>query len=536
MNDENISKVYLLSVPLENDYKNTLYFTNKSNQENYFQSKVIDSYTNFTYQRKDNLIYIPDHIDNIYNCNYVMYQNSKYSNKWFYAFIKEMKYENNECTIIEIETDVIQSWLFDYIIKPSFVEREHVSDDAIGLHTVPEGVETGELITNEDFELDVFGECVPCMAVTELPGDTNPFGEEEYFTQYTGLFQGCFFITGNENSILGAWGSINDIIKYYDNKGKADAIQSIFMVPTILTQGSRTFTIVDSGSSAVTYGVIPKSSEAFGVSFMPRTKPTTINGYTPRNKKLLTYPYCYLNLDNNAGSCTQYKYEDFNQSEYTFSVEMCLVPGISAKIFPNSYQGIVNNYLQSSSVGKLPICSWSSDVYTNWLTQNGVNIALSVGSSLLTTVGGLAMAGTGAGALMGGSTAVSGAMGIAQTLGQVHQQSLAPRQLEGNINCGDVNYGADLYNPRLYDMSIKKEYAEIIDGYFDMFGYKVNKIKIPNKAHRSRYWYTKTIDINIDGSIPQNDMQKIKNAYNNGITFWRNASEMSNYELSNDIV
>ena len=149
MGDENISKVYLLSVPLENDYKNTLYFTSKSNQENYFQSKVIDSYTNFTYQRKDNIIYIPDHIDHIYNCNYVMYQNSKYSNKWFYAFIKEMKYENNECTIIEIETDVMQTWMFDYEIKPSFVEREHVSDDAIGLHTVPEGLETGEFIVNK---------------------------------------------------------------------------------------------------------------------------------------------------------------------------------------------------------------------------------------------------------------------------------------------------------------------------------------------------------------------------------------------------
>ena len=31
-------------------------------------------------------------------------------------------------------------------------------------------------------------------------------------------------------------------------------------------------------------------------------------------------------------------------------------------------------------------------------------------------------------------------------------------------------------------------------------------------------------------------IQKIKNAYNNGITFWRNASEIQNYSLSNGIV
>ena len=69
-----------------------------------------------------------------------------------------------------------------------------------------------------------------------------------------------------------------------------------------------------------------------------------------------------------------------------------------------------------------------------------------------------------------------------------------------------------------------------------MFGYKVNIVKTPAKAHRSRYWYTKTIDVNIDGAIPSKDMQVIKDCYNRGITFWRNASEIQNYSLINTIV
>ena len=89
MATKNISKVYLLSVPLENDYKNTLYFTSKENQHSYFASKVVKSYEDFSYQRKDQKIRIPEAYDTIYNCNYVMYQNTAYSNKWFYAFIKE---------------------------------------------------------------------------------------------------------------------------------------------------------------------------------------------------------------------------------------------------------------------------------------------------------------------------------------------------------------------------------------------------------------------------------------------------------------
>jgi hypothetical protein len=69
-----------------------------------------------------------------------------------------------------------------------------------------------------------------------------------------------------------------------------------------------------------------------------------------------------------------------------------------------------------------------------------------------------------------------------------------------------------------------------------MYGYKVNIVKTPNKAHRSRYWYTKTIDVNIDGAIPNMDMQKIKDCYNRGITFWRNDKEIQDYSLSNTIV
>ena len=68
MNNQNITKVYLLRVPLENDYKNTLYFANASAQQTYFQSRIITSYNydNFTYQRKDQIIRVPAHYDSIY--------------------------------------------------------------------------------------------------------------------------------------------------------------------------------------------------------------------------------------------------------------------------------------------------------------------------------------------------------------------------------------------------------------------------------------------------------------------------------------
>ena len=169
----NITQVYLLNVPLESDYKNTLYFTSKETQSDFFKSKVVKRYTDFSYQRKDSFIRVPDHFDNLQNVNYVMYQNKQFSNKWFYAFITDIKYVDDGRTDVFIETDYIQTWLFDYTIKSSFVEREHVSDDTIGKHTLPENLELGEFICNGVEEDDKGDNLVIYMAISDYAESVN---------------------------------------------------------------------------------------------------------------------------------------------------------------------------------------------------------------------------------------------------------------------------------------------------------------------------------------------------------------------------
>ena len=185
--------------------------------------------------------------------------------------------------------------------------------------------------------------------------------------------------------------------------------------------------------------------------------------------------------------------------------------------------------------GKFPTMSWSQDLYTNWLTQNAVNIGVGIASNALGIIGGAGLLGAGGG-MAGAGMITSGALGIASSIGQIYEHSLQPPVAKGNTNGGDINTCNSKNKFYFYHMTIKAEYAQIIDNYFSMFGYKVNRVKVPNKAHRARWWYTKCIDVNIDGPVPNDDMQKIKNAYNDGITFWRNASEIQNYSLSNNIV
>ena len=125
--------VILLKCPLELDEKNQLNFNNAQDQYNYFYN-LPKNYIgdDFKYQRKDQLIRVDLIADELYQYNYVMYRNTNYSNKWFYAFIDKIEYVNDNCTYIYISTDTYQTWMFDLKYKPCFVEREHVNDDSIG--------------------------------------------------------------------------------------------------------------------------------------------------------------------------------------------------------------------------------------------------------------------------------------------------------------------------------------------------------------------------------------------------------------------
>ena len=67
------------------------------------------------------------------------------------------------------------------------------------------------------------------------------------------------------------------------------------------------------------------------------SKPTYIDGYLPRNKKLLTYPYCYLVLSNNNGSANILHYEKFETQDCKFKVKGVPVVGGSIKCNPNFY-------------------------------------------------------------------------------------------------------------------------------------------------------------------------------------------------------
>lgn len=79
-----------------------------------------------------------------------------------------------------------------------------------------------------------------------------------------------------------------------------DAVYSLYMIP-------KKFVLNTSGTLTYSGQSTPANFEK------DISKPSSLDSYTPVNKKLLTFPYCYLNIANNNGTTNSLQYEHFNE-------------------------------------------------------------------------------------------------------------------------------------------------------------------------------------------------------------------------------
>ena len=309
------TEIRLVKVPFELDNRNQLTFANEEAQRNYFLSLPHAEADNCTYQRKDNVIRYPALADNIINYNYVMYQNESYSDKWFYAYITQIDYINDNVSHIHIETDVFQTWQFNITYRASFIEREHVNSDVAGEHTIPESLETGEYVIDNITNTDDLSSYKYVIQVSEPASE----GAEKYLaTNFGGIFMaGGAYICDTIQELV-------NIVQLYQG-GREEAILNVYIVPS--------FTVKNTNENMQYSGQSDPGEFTLNLG-----KPTSLNGYTPKNKKLLTFPYCFLNVSNNNGSILEYNYEDFTENSIYFKIKGVPVCGASIKCIPQNYK------------------------------------------------------------------------------------------------------------------------------------------------------------------------------------------------------
>lgn len=537
------AKVWLSkNIKIDKDYRNVL----KINESDMISlmtnnSNLVYYDNHYSFLRENiNEIYVQAPYGTCLQANYIAFQNPDYSNKIFFGFIDDVIFENNQTTRICFTIDVWTTWYSYWDAKACFVIREHVTDDTVGLHTVPEGLETGEYIINAtDYMMfDINHYVVIAVSSTY----NTPFSKPAH-TTYNGIFSGEYLYTFSNTT------QARNFINIYDECGQGAAINSVYMIPGTLFNKLQTVedTVTYSGSGTsitCTYLLINGTTATIIENQKTITMQTTLNGYTPKNNKLKCYPYNVLQVDNNNGGSAVYHYEKFVNNSPSFRTIGALTPGCSIMCYPLNYNLINDDlthdvlqcsYSEGIPAGKYPVGSWNTDVYTNWLTQTGVNRRIGQVSSSISAIGST-LAGDFEGAGMG-------LRSIFNSITEVYTHSLIPDQTKGNTNSGDVTYASLQTMFAFKKKSIKQEYARIIDDYFNRTGYKINRIKVPNMSHRQNFNY---VQIGNEDNVaypnnynnicpPPEDLVQINNLFRRGVTLWNSHSNLGDYSVSNNI-
>lgn len=305
------------------------------------------------------------------------------------------------------------------------------------------------------------------------------------------------------------------------HKKEQDSVVAITMMPSLL--------ITNSSSAAALSFPVNKPYAGSGVG----THTGYIGSHQVRNNKLWTYPYTFLCVDT-LNDSHEYKYEWFSTAVCNFTITGCMTPNPEILCIPNNYNGspisgIGNeNPTESVTISGYPQCAFSIDAYRAWLAQKAAGDVISVGGAAAGAIGG-AIAGGPVGAAVGGAL---GALGIGSKINGIVQETTKGAKTRGTIG-SSAEVAARVKDIYFKEMGITEQYAAMIDSYFDRFGYACGRVKYPNRNVRPHWTYTKTQNCTIDGNVPADDLEKIKSIYNNGITFWRNGSEVGLYTLNN---
>ena len=495
----------LTGVPLDTSYEHTIYFSSPSAQQSYFAGLTKHALTAQTYQRVNKgTMRVGLSADACYDCNYLMFQNSGFGNKWFYAFITAVEYVNNAVTEISFDIDVMQTWFFDYSLGKCFIEREHSASDEIGENLVPETVNVGEYVFGSRSTSDL-----TLNYVVQTTCDPNTY-EDILGSAYTMLdkkiVSGTYTFETDADGLMdylrgvGLDGNHSEFIEDHQTK-VANSTVAINIAPTTIKK-----LITHSGAM--------------------------ISGYAPRNKKLLQYPYTFIYVSNNQGGSAVYKFEYFLNSSPTFYVCGDHSGGSPAILYPSNYKNLGENTDEAITMSSFPAISFSSNYYDQWLARTQTQTLPNLLNSMVMSTASGALAGNVGGAVVGAGLSTIGT--IANLMNEGEQAKLQGSQTNGQTS-GVISYWLGLLNFVITTKCITPQIAKTIDDYFDKFGYATHRVKTPNRNVRPHWTYTKTVACTIKGSVPADDAKTICQIYDKGVTFWRSGSEVGNYNLDNSV-
>lgn len=585
------AEVYLLKdIKITPTYTDTIFFATKAAQTSYFTNpaKRVATLTNMSYQRHSRgwlKVGLP--VGTVSQANYMMFKNTAFENKWFYAFITDWEYLNNGNTLISYMIDDIQTWFFDCTLGDCFVEREHAMDDTIGANRIPEPVGSDRVMMVQKWQCsDMAGYDVVVQASQTNRSGSGWESDELHQGQYNGLAirrMPCNTLDEAEDIT----NLLNDMVgdgSYSEDATNQQQVVSVIMMPSKFTNTGGEKTV-----GSITIDNTPFTAQEGFVGTR-----TSLYGYVPRNKKLLTAPFKQLLLTNGIGANAYLDYDEFKNGNAlvnpSFKISGTRNGGGQIMCVPVYYKGVENNYDYKVVISEFPQCGYTLDAYRAWLAGGGdikqkvhviqgvanglmgaLNLVNNVGNaydklwgenyqarydqstagknlnkgalnavnvgatnyanqntSIIEATGNTSAVGAGGGII---SSLANTAVGAMETQYNAKVQANIPV----GMTAGNVMVGLRELNFRCYDVDINPIDAQIIDEFFDKYGYQTNRLKVPNINGRKAWNYVKTRDCEITGNIPASIKASLIGIFNAGVTFWKNGDNIGDYTQDNTL-
>lgn len=280
--------------------------------------------------------------------------------------------------------------------------------------------------------------------------------------------------------------------------------------------------------------------------------------------KLYNYPYSYLEINDGLNPPLVLRPE-LCPVTCDLGVKLSISERCTYSLFVQNYKGDTHGFVEalvSSDGTELPS---TEGQYATWVATNKNQVQQSVKQAVLQsklgqqfteerenfgkvsdTVGAVTgvLGSIFSGNILGGIS--SGVNGIANyyqhdmAIRQARQQGAIDRQgiIKGamaqakdmrtapntlisqgsNIMYGIRNNDKHL---RLYRYGITEEYAQRLGDYFALFGYKQNKMLVPNTKNRKYFNYIKMLQCNIKSrDIPSDYLEELKGIFEKGVRIW----------------
>ena len=506
-------------VPLDNTYRHTTYKTSEAEQINDLNTYYTPSvYNNYSYIRvTDGNDRIRVHLDtpsgsNIYTTNYCVFNNTAFENKNWFCFVLSVTYINNLTYELEIEVDVMQTFMRAYDLDYCLIDRCHTVTDEVGDNIVPENIDIGHYITAQYAATQELKEYY-VIAYVALDASASHGNVQGLLTPVS-----VFVFDEDGTAVSGTSSALNVFLQELTDNNRADTVIAIVYYPkSLYSLGSANQVLVYQLNQHITY------------------PPSSVDGYEPKNKKLYTYPYTTLMVHNGAGSSVTLAFDRFeNPTNIYFQVQgaQCTTPEITC--IPQGYCGEPFAWHMALTINQFPQVPYIIDAYRAWVAGGGsMRTAIGMTGSVAATIGGFALMATGVGGIVGASMALSGGAGFAKQMESLAEAQNLPPQSNGvtSATSAFTNRELDFH----FEMrQVNSQQAKIIDDFFTQYGYASGQLAIPNRQARPYFTYIKTIQCNAHAiSVPGEYMKKIVDAYNNGITFWDSLLHIGDYALDN---